>query len=430
MEQLNELGNLAHAYRKELARIDASGRDSQHVDTRGHGEEREKFARMDADLSAIESAAQDRAALRAAQDRIKALESAPQYQGKIAQRNTADIASEEYSKRWLNALVRGDAQEMRVLTNGSTGSAPVPTDMERRIVAKMFQSSVLRQMAKVSTIDSKRTITVEGSLPTSAIVLEEGPITASDPTFAAVSINPIKFVCATTMSMEYLEDSIGTGGIGSGFDYIADRCGISLAKIQDEYFTIGSGVAAAQPQGIGDTGSAAWATTNTGRIINQGVQLAEDAAVSAITGDNIIDCVHAVPPQYRVGNFKILTSDAAIKTIRKIKVSSTDYVWKLSESAGLSGGNPGTILGIPYMVGEYVPTIVGGTTTAAIRGNALFIAGNFDYFEIFDRKGIETLLDPYSGAANQRSTLYVHTRTDSKIMQPEAFAAIYTLNAS
>ena len=40
------------------------------------------------------------------------------------------------------------------------------------------------------------------------------------------------------------------------------------------------------------------------------------------------------------------------------------------------------------------------------------------------------MLDPFSGAANQRSTLYVHTRTDSKIMQPEAFAAIYTLNAS
>jgi HK97 family phage major capsid protein len=429
MEQLNELGNLAHAYRKELARIDASGRDSQHVDTRGHGEEREKFARMDADLSAIESAAQDRAALRAAQDRIKALENAPQYQGKIAQRNTADIASEEYSKRWLNALVRGDAQEMRVLTNGTT-AAPVPTDMERRIVTKMFQSSVLRQMAKINTIDSKRTLTVEGSLPTSAIVAENGAITAADPTFAAISINPIKFVCATTMSMEYLEDAIGTGGIGSGFDYIADRCGISLAKIQDQYFTIGSGVAATQPQGIGDTSGADWAGANTDRIIAQGVQLAEDAAVSAITGDNLIDCVHAVPPQYRVGNFKILTSDAAIKAIRKIKVNTTDYVWKISETAGLSGGNPGTILGIPYMVGEYVPSVVGGTTSTSVRGNALFIAGNFDYFEIFDRKGIETMLDPYSGAANQRSTLYVHTRTDSKIMQPEAFAAIYTLNAS
>jgi HK97 family phage major capsid protein len=302
--------------------------------------------------------------------------------------------------------------------------------MERRIVTKMFQSSVLRQMAKINTIDSKRTLTVEGSLPTSAIVAENGAITAADPTFAAVSINPIKFVCATTMSMEYLEDAIGTGGIGSGFDYIADRCGISLAKIQDQYFTIGSGVAATEPQGIGDTSGTAWASTNAARIINQGVQLAEDTAVSAITGDNLIDCVHAVPPQYRVGNFKILTSDAAIKSIRKIKVNTTDYVWKISETAGLSGGNPGTILGIPYMVGEYVPSDVGGTTSANVRGNALFIAGNFDYFEIFDRKGVETMLDPYSGAANQRSTLYVHMRTDSKIMQPEAFAAIYTLNAS
>jgi hypothetical protein len=40
------------------------------------------------------------------------------------------------------------------------------------------------------------------------------------------------------------------------------------------------------------------------------------------------------------------------------------------------------------------------------------------------------MVDPYSGAANQRTTLYMTVRTDSKIMLPEAFAAIYAQNTA
>jgi hypothetical protein len=36
------------------------------------------------------------------------------------------------------------------------------------------------------------------------------------------------------------------------------------------------------------------------------------------------------------------------------------------------------------------------------------------------------MVDPYSAAVTHQSTLYVYTRTDSHIMLPEAFAAIFT----
>lgn len=430
-DELNNLENTVHEYRKTLDAFAArTGAKTHHVEIRGSGEEREKLARIDADLDAVERAAQDRAALRAANDRIAALESRmaePQFKPVATRNSVLDVSSKEYAERWLKAVARGDAAELRVLST-STSGAGIPTDMERRIVERMYQASVLRSISKVSTIDSKRTITVEGSLPTSALVAEQGAITPADPSFASVSVVPYKFVCATTMSQEFIEDAIGQGGVGTGMQYVADRCGVSLAKIMDQYYTVGTG--SSEPQGIGDTGSTNWATTNSGRIINQGVQLAEDDGASAITGDNIIDCVHSVAPQYRVGNFRILTSDTAIKTIRKLKVNTTDYIWKIGESAGLSGGAPGTILGIPYSIGEYVATTQSATTTANIRGSAFFIVGNWDYFEIFDRTGMTSMVDPYSGAANQRTTMYLTVRTDSKIMQPEAFAAIYGLNAS
>lgn len=430
-DEMNNLENVVHEYRKTLDGFAArTGAQTHQVERRGSGEEREKIARIDADLDAVERLAQERAARRAAEERAAEYEArlaAPQFKAAVSRNAVEDRSSAEYAQRWLSAVARGDAAEMRVLSTGTT-SAGIPTDMERRIVERMYQASVLRQLAKVSTIDSKRTITIEGDLPASALVSEQGPITAQDPSFAQVSVTPYKFVCATTMSQEFIEDAIGTGGVGSGLQYVADRCGVSLAKIMDQYYTVGTG--ASQPQGIADTSSTAWATTNSGRIINQGVALAEDALISAVTGDNLIDCVHAVAPQYRTGNFRILTSDTLLKNVRKLKVNSTDYIWKINETAGISGGNPGTILGIPYYIGEYMPTTQSVATGADVRGNAYFIVGNWDYFEIFDRTGMTSMIDPYSGAANQRTTLYVTVRTDSRIMQPEAFAAIYAVNAS
>ena len=53
----------------------------------------------------------------------------------------------------------------RALTLGST-NAGIPTDMERRIVQKLQDANVLRQISVVTQIDSKRTIPVENALPT------------------------------------------------------------------------------------------------------------------------------------------------------------------------------------------------------------------------------------------------------------------------
>ena len=136
------------------------------------------------------------------------------------------------------------------------------------------------------------------------------------------------------------------------------------------------------------------------------------------TGDNLIDTVHLVPPQYRSSpRFSWLISDTLLKTVRKIKVSTTDYVWKVGSEGGITNGAPGTIYGVPYRIGQYVPT-------ATANNNVFAVVGDFNYFEIFDRTGITSMMDPYSAAANHQTTMYVYTRTDSKITLANAFAAI------
>ena len=411
MDNLNELQNTVHQYRKALDAFESrTGHQPQQVEARGSGEEREKIAHMDADLSVIEARAES-AALRA---RIAKLESQPMFQSSapssIRGGDPNDRGSEAYAARWLNAIIRGDNTEMRALSTTSSGAA-IPTDLERRIVQKLQQANVIRGMCTVSTIDSTRTISVENTLPTTALVGEAVAITPADPSFGtAISVVPYKYVTATTMSQEFIEDAIGTGGIGSGLAYVADKMGLSIGLKQEDAFTLGTG--SSQPQGI--------ASDAVGALLATASQVTDlsTAAVTTVTGDNLIDTVHLVAPQYRASpRFSWLISDTLLKTVRKIKVNTTDYVWKVGLNDGLVGGAPGTIYGVPYRVNQYV-------NTATTNGNVFAVVGDFNYFEIFDRTGMTSMMDPYSGASTNSTTLYMYTRTDSHMMLANAFAAI------
>lgn len=411
MDELNDMQNTVHEYRKALdAFARRTGALTQTVEVRGSGEEREKIARMDADLSAIE----ERAQLQSLQARLAKLESQPMFESrapKAAQLGDAnDRGSEAYAQRWLNAVVRGDNAEMRALSTGTSGAA-IPTDLERRIINKLQQANVLRSMCQISTIDSKRTIAVENGLPTTDLVAEAGAITATDPSFGtAISVVPYKYVTAVKMSQEFIEDAIGNGGIGSGLQYVADKCGLSIGLKQEDAYTTGTN--SSQPEGIAGS-SAQTKLSGASQVTDLG-----GAAVTTVTGDNLIDTVHLVAPQYRSSpRFSWLISDTLLKTVRKIKVNTTDYVWKVGNEGGITNGAPGTIYGVPYRIGQYVPT-------ATTNNNIFAVVGDFNYFEIFDRTGITSMMDPYSAAANHQTTMYVYTRTDSKITLTAAFAAI------
>lgn len=411
--ELHEMQQIAHQYRNSLAAYEArTGRAPQTVDQRGSGEEKQLFARMDADLTAIELRAQ----LKATEDRLAKLESAPTLESRVSGKSSS--AQDEYAARWIHALATGDAMAMRTLTAGATGggltaATTIPTDMERRIVERMRQANVLRQLGRVSTIDSKRTIPVENALPSTSLVAENGSITPADPSFStSISVVPYKFVTAVTMTQEYIEDAIGNGGIGGGLQYVADKCGLSIGLKQEEYMTVGTG--SGEPEGI--------ETTSITQNVNIGAGGAGNAADTDLTADMIINAVHAVPPQYRTGpKFAWVMHDSVVATIRKLKAGGAtgEYLWRPAEAASLSGGAPGAIYGVPYYIDQYMNTATDTTNSAVVA-----VVGNFDYFEIFDRTGITSMIDPYSGAGNHRTTLYVYTRFDSHVMLPEAFAQI------
>jgi len=423
MSDLDELNSINHEYRKSLERFQKrTGLAPQAVDSVGSGEEKEKFSRMDADMTAVERSAQNaRAELEA---RLARLEKTPQLEsragnGRISSAES-DPNSPEYAARWLRDGFNGSLSNRSVST--TTTAAAIPVDMERRIVEQMYLNTVMRTLCKVVTIDSKRTLTVETGIPTGYLIGEGNTVTLSDPSFRAISVVPYKMAAATQMTQEFIDDAIGQGNPGTGLDYIANRLAVGLGRIQDSYFVTGTG--SSQPQGIADATSTAWATSN--EIIAQGVALTAASAISTITATNLIDTVFAVPAQYRASpRFKWLLSDTALKNIRKLQTNS-QYVWTLGtdQTNSLTSGLPGTILGYQYAISEYMPTAAAGVGSANVRGAAYVIVGNWDYFEIYDRTGMQSLFDPFSLSASLQSILYAYMRTDSHITNPAAFACI------
>ena len=423
MSDLDELNSINHEYRKSLERFQKrTGLAPQAVDSVGSGEEKEKFSRMDADMTAVERSAQNaRAELEA---RLARLEKTPQLEsragnGRISSAES-DPNSPEYAARWLRDGFNGSLSNRSVST--TTTAAAIPVDMERRIVEQMYLNTVMRTLCKVVTIDSKRTLTVETGIPTGYLIGEGNTVTLSDPSFRAISVVPYKMAAATQMTQEFIDDAIGQGNPGTGLDYIANRLAVGLGRIQDSYFVTGTG--SSQPQGIADATSTAWATSN--EIIAQGVALTAASAISTITATNLIDTVFAVPAQYRASpRFKWLLSDTALKNIRKLQTNS-QYVWTLGtdQTNSLTSGLPGTILGYQYAISEYMPTAAAGAGTANVRGAAYVIVGHWDYFEIYDRTGMQSLFDPFSLSASLQSILYAYMRTDSHITNPAAFACI------
>lgn len=421
--ELDEILNTTHHYRRELKAIESrNGSATQDVvdnPLKVDGYTREKIERMDADLSVAELRAQNKAleARLAKLERTPILESRAPGGGSRAGSDT-DPSSEAYARRWMKAILSNNDAEMRALATTSA-NAPVPTDMERRIVERMYQTNVLRQIAVVRQINSKRAIPVENALPTVQRLSEAAASTPSDPTYSTqISVNPIEYHVSTELSRAFIEDSFGEGDIGSGMDWVAGRMATALGLFWESDYTVGTN--SSQPEGI--AGSSAQ-TKIAG--VSQVTDLGAGVALTSVTADQLIDTVHLVAPAYRNSpRFRWLISDAFLRTVRKLKNGVTtsgpqEYIWTpgTANANSLVGGAPAQIYGVPYSIGQYVPT-----TTA---NNAIYaVVGDFNYFEIFDRVGMESMSDPYSKAANRQIVLHMWGRTDAKIMLPNAFAAI------
>ena len=393
----------------------STGTSSNNFDAEANGLYKERCAKIEADLDTLDKqiATEERLA------KLNKENDAPIFDTRGASRGTHGDRKEDWGRRFIKALARGDTGELRQLQTENFDGTPIENRlMIKDTLANQPEPAVPfnfdEVIAKVTRIDGSKRITIEAALPTTELVAENAAMaSATDPTFGSlIDIFPYKFQTKVSVTNEFLEDAIsGNGGVGGIMDYIASKIATSMGRKHEDYFCNGSG--STQPQGCGYLVTD-FASGN--RVLRSGiVNTAAD-----ITGDNIVDTYFAVGPQYRANGSWVM-SDTAVKAIRKLKTLTTgsnEYIYKLSETGDLREGVLGVLLGRPVYVSPFYNSGAGASKCFATFGD--FGHG----YEIFDRSGMNMLVDPYVNAGSAITNMYAYSRLDSKITVQEAFSVL------
>jgi len=365
-------------------------------------EDEQKFDRLMADADGIDAQIRNAKRREAVAEAARSLEQPVNRISAAFSRATSEARDGgEYEKAFRHYLRSGDNSELRVMSIGTAtnGGHTVPETVEARIVEKMRQQSIVRQLGRTTTTPDDRKIPIQNAIPTAAIVGEGSSITASDATFTQLTVDSYKYATRVVASRELIADS----GINLE-EYVIRTSAEAIARAQDEHFW--DGTDSGQPQGViaGLTGA------------GNKQQLSAGQTSTITSADNVIDWIYKLPVQYRAGAV-ILTSDEVVKNMRKIKDANNNYIWLASDvNTLMAGGAPGTIMGVPYYISEYVDALATAKYVA--------VYGNFNYYEIFDRGATEIVVDPYSLSSTWQLQMVVVKRTDALRTLDEAFVTL------
>lgn len=406
IEERNRLTNILH---KELDAWEASTRNSTNTfDTEANGLWKDKIAKIEAELESVD------AQINIAAKRAKAeKDNAPLFDTRGAIKN-AD-AEAEYNERFSKALFSGNrvaldrvmAERATVGTIAGNATAAIPVEWQNRIVEKINQFNVMRQVCPVRNVQGDQKIVIGGALPTAYKVTEGNAIT-EDPSFTVANVDVIDLTYAVyvPVTKQYAADAVG------GLNYVSTKAGEALANLLESEYTNGDGATGnmkgllsyAPSMTIVDSGTttlALWAA-----LANQGAS------------DQLIDLAHAVAPQYR-RNGAYMMSDTVAKTVRKLKGGDGQYIWKNPERySDIRDGMPSTIYGFPVYINQAMETAPGA-------GEPFAYFADFNYYEIYDRDGgASVMIDPYGLSTSLMNRVVVSHRTYGVITNISAFATL------
>ena len=302
----------------------------------------------------------------------------------------SSIASADYSKAfWNNIRNRSFVDVTNALQIGedSEGGFLVPDEFERKLIAGLEEENVFRPLAtRIQTASGDRKIPVITQKGEATWLEEEEAYTLSDDAFGQVTLSAYKLGTAIKISEELLNDSV--------FDlpsYIAKEFARRIGTKEEEAFLVGDGKG--KPTGV-------FSATGGG-------QIGATTSGNSITFDDMIELFYSLKSPYRKKATWLL-SEQTLKTLRKVKDSTGNYIWSPSVQAGV----PDTILNRPYVTSVYAP--------APDTGNAAIAFGDFSYYWISDRQGrsLKRLNELF--AMNGQVGFLASQRVDGKLILPEA----------
>lgn len=293
-------------------------------------------------------------------------------------------ATAEYSDMFYNAIRTNSLKEIKnVISVGSGNTIPVPVSFQNKLIEKLKDMNIMRQLGTVIKSDSDKEYPIEASIGGAEWTEENASYHESDDTFTSITLKAFKLTKVVKVSEEALEDN--TFGLE---DYIVRNLAFSMGVKEEEAMIVGDGTG--KPTGV-MVGASAGVTC---------------ASATAITADEVIDLFYSLKRAYRK-NAKWLMNDSTVKAIRKLKDERGNYLW----TAGLNG-TPDTILGRAIEVSDFVEEIATGKDVIAF--------GDFSFYTIQTRGSVtlQRLNELYS--ANGQVGFKGKQRMDAKLTISEA----------
>lgn len=234
------------------------------------------------------------------------------------------------------------AQEWQAVRNamsvgtGSQGGYTVETTVASELIKAMKSYGGMRAAATVFGTSQGNPMnwpTMDDTGNVGELVAENAAAASQDAAFGTVGLNVFKFSSkVVTVPYELLQDS-EIDIEATVIALLAER----LARIQNTYFTTGTGTA--QPRGI-VTGAGAGKVGATGSATTFGY-------------DDLVDLEHSIDPAYRnLPGVGYMMSDAALKVARKIKDSQGRPIFVPGYEQGVVGGAPSTLMGRPITINQ------------------------------------------------------------------------------
>lgn len=284
----------------------------------------------------------------------------------------------EYKKAFCNYLRKGmDAGLEELHTKAlSVGSDPdggymVTPTMSQNIIKTVQENSPMRMLASVETISSDSLEILEDYDEAAAgWTTETGAVSDSTtPQIGKRSIAVHELYAQPKATQKLVDDA--------AIDienWIGGKVAAIFARKESAAFINGSG--SGQPRGI---------LTYTAGTDWGEVEQVISGSDGAVTADSLVQLYYSLKEEY-ASRASFLMNRSVVQSVRLLKDGTTDqYIWQ----PGLAAGAPDTLLGVPVVESNDMPT-------AAVDSLSVALADFSQAYLIVDRIGIRTLRDPYT----------------------------------
>lgn len=295
----------------------------------------------------------------------------------------ANTAEEQISKIFDKWLRRGDKavsdEEWALIRNTMSTTTPseggytVQTTVATSVIDAVKAFGGMRRVANQITTERGEPMqfpTSDGTGEQGEIVGENAAAADQDIAVGTVGLNVFRFSSkVVTVPMELIQDSQV-----DIMAFINERLRTRLGRVQNNKFTVGSGVG--EPRGLVTALSVG--------------KLGAGGQTGSVIFDDLVDLQESVDDGYAEGgNTQWMLHQQSRRILRKLKDTAGRPIWMPGYELGITKGSPDELLGRPVVINNDMPTMAASAKSIAY--------GDFSFYKV--RDALDILLMRFTDSA-------------------------------